>query len=171
MSQELAQRDDEVDATVETPEEYDVPAQFQVNSDEAANWVVKKIIGARAYAKHCDEWCEREKARARREEEFFLWRYGQQLREWLAIKIREQGGRRKSVCLPAGMLGFRHEGPKVVVEDEQSVIVWAKTNNVNVVTVVERLSKSALNEHVKVTGELPDHGVRVEPERDAFYIR
>lgn len=155
----------------ESPEIFGVPEQFQVDSDDAANWVVKRITAARAYARRCDEWCEREKARAQREEQFFLWRYGQQLMDWTKAKIQEQGGRRKSVCVPAGMLGFRSEAAKLVVEDEQAVIIWAHANKLKMTSVVERLSKSALNEHVKETGELPDRGVRVESEHEQFYVK
>ena len=171
MNGEISRSDDQLGPGAEAVEVYDVPAQFQIDSEDAANWLVKKIVAARAYAKHCDEWCEREKARARREEEFFWWRYGQQLREWASVRIREFNGRRKSVCLPAGTVGFRHEGPKLIVEDEQAVIAWARTNNADVVSVVERLSKSALNDLVERTGEMPDRGVRVEPEREAFYVK
>jgi hypothetical protein len=51
------------------------------------------------------------------------------------------------------------------------VIQWAKRQNPAMVSVVERLSKSALNEHVASTGELPEVGVRLEPERQKFFIK
>ena len=60
---------------------------------------------------------------------------------------------------------------KLVVDDEQAVLAWAREHHPEMVAVVERLSKTALNEHVGRTGEVPDAGVHVEPERERFYVR
>jgi hypothetical protein len=155
----------------EIDEQIDVPDRFSIHDDATANWVVRKILEARAYAKHCDEWCAREQARARRDEEFLMLRYGPQLHEHARQRIGEQGGRRKSVNLPAGTIGFRHEGAKLLVDDEAKVIEWAKRNRPELVCVVERLSKSGLNQHLEATGEAPDVGVHIEPAREKFYIK
>jgi hypothetical protein len=144
---------------------------FEVRDDETANWVVRKILESRAYAKHCAEWCEREQARAKREEEFFFFRYGQQLFNFARQKIAASGGRRKSFGLPAGTVGFRSEPAKLVVDDESAVIAWAKQNNPALVSVVERLSKSGLNEHLEQTGEVPTAGAHMEPAREKFYVK
>lgn len=148
-----------------------VPEQFHVHDDATANWVVRKILEARAYAKHCAEWCDREQARAQRDEEFLMFRFGQQLLEHARKRIGEQGGRRKSVNLPAGTIGFRHEGAKLLVDDEAKVIEWAKRTRPELVCVVERLSKSGLNQHLEETGEAPDVGVHIEPAREKFYVK
>lgn len=148
-----------------------IPEQFQVHDDASANWLVRKIVEARTYAKRCGEWCAREQARAQRDEEFLMFRFGQQLIEHARRKIIEQGGRRKSVNLPAGVVGFRREAPKLLVDDEAAVIAWAKLNNPELVKIVEHLSKSGLNQHLEETGEVPDVGVHIEPEREKFYIR
>jgi hypothetical protein len=148
-----------------------VSEQFQINDDASANWVVRKIVEARAYAKHCDEWCAREQARARRGEEFLLFRFGQQLLDHARKRIGEEGGRRKSVNLPAGTIGFRQDGPKLIVDDEAAVIGWAKRNKPELVGVVECLSKSGLNQHLKQTGEAPDVGAHIEPAREKFYVK
>jgi hypothetical protein len=148
-----------------------LPDAFSVCDDGSANWVIRQIIERRAYAKRCAEWCEHEQSRARQEEEFFLHRFGQQLLDFARQKIATQGGRRKSVNLPAGVIGFRHEGPKLMIDDEAAVIVWAKEHNPQVIKIVEQLSKSALNQHLEETGEVPGVGVRIEPAREKFYIR
>ena len=155
----------------ESPASYDVPHHFLVDSDDAANWVIRKIISARAYSERCEKWCKRETARAQREEQFFMWRYGQQLIDWVTRRISEQGGRRKSVCFPAGVAGFRHEPEKLIVENEQAVIEWAKANNLKITSTIERLCKSDLNAHVKATGELPDCGVRLEASKERFFVK
>jgi hypothetical protein len=149
----------------------EVPETFSVTDDSSANWVIRRIVEARAYAERVDDWADREKARARREEEFFLYRYGGQLIAWVTAKIALQGGRRKSVCLPAGMAGFRKEDSKIIVDDEAVVLAWAKQHNPGLVVISEKLSKSGLNEHLRNTGELPDAGVHVEPAREKFYVK
>jgi hypothetical protein len=157
----------------EISNEFDTPVleQFQVRDDPSANWVVRRILEARAYARHCEEWCAREQARARRDEEFLLFRFGQQLIDHARKRISEQGGRRKSLGLPAGTVGFRRIASKLVVEDEALVIEWAKRNKPDLVRTAEHLSKSGLNQHLTETGEAPDVGVRIDPAREAFYIK
>jgi phage host-nuclease inhibitor protein Gam len=148
-----------------------VPNEFHVHDDDSANWVIRKITEARAYSKRCAEWCDREQARAKREEEFFMFRFGQQLFQFARQKISEAGGRRKSVGLPAGTVGFRSEPAKLVVDDEAAVIAWAKQFVPELVGTVERLSKSGLNDHLEQTGEIPDAGVHIEPARERFYVK
>lgn len=148
-----------------------IPEQFHIHDDTSANWLVRKIVEARAYAKRCADWCAREQARAQRDEEFLLFRFGQQLIDHARARILEQRGRRKSVNLPGGMVGFRHEGPKLLVDDEAAVIEWAKQHSPALFHTVERLSKSGLNQHLEETGEVPDVGVHIEPAREKFYIR
>lgn len=144
---------------------------FRVSDDESANWVIRKIADARAYAERVAAWAEKEQARAKHEEESLLFRFGEQLKAYARRKIEEQGGRRKSVNLPAGCVGFRKEGPKIVIDDEGVVVEWAKKHHPDLVSVVERLSKGAFNQLVEQTGEVPDHGVHVEAEREKFYVR
>lgn len=170
MESEL--RSSEADASdITAPEDLTLPSSFAVNSDESANWVIRRIVEARGYSERCAEWCRREQARARHTEQFFLWRFGSQLTAWAQRRIDENGGRRKSISVPAGTAGFRHEAAKLVIDDEGAVIAWAKCNNPNLVVVTESISKSALNTHVSQTGELPNAGVRLEPERERFYIK
>lgn len=152
-------------------EEPVIPERFHIHDDATANWLVRKIVEARAYAKRCEDWCAREKARTQRDEEFLFFRFGQQLSDHAQKLIIEQGGRRKSVSLPAGTIGFRHEGPKILVDDESLVITWAKQHKPELVSTVERLSKSALNQYVEDTGDVPDVGIRIEPAREKFFIR
>jgi len=149
----------------------DVHARFTVHDDATANWLIKKIVECRNYAKRCDDWCAREKNRARRDEEFFLFKYGPQLREYARQKITERNNRCKSVNLPAGTVGFRRENAKLVVDDDDLVLAWAKEHAPELVTIVEKVSKSALNEHVESTGEMPDRGAHMEPECERFFVK
>jgi hypothetical protein len=147
------------------------PEAFRVCDDNSANWVIRKILEERAYALRCEAWFEHEKRRAEKNEEFFWFRYGAQLRDYIARKIAEKGGKRKSLPLPAGTAGFRSEPDKIVVDDDDLLLSWAKAKQPGLIRVTERVSKTALNEHVKATGELPDRGVHVEPAREKFYVK
>jgi hypothetical protein len=153
------------------PEDPSLPEQFQVHDDATANWVVRQILERRAYSQRCAKWCEREQRRAEHEEEFFLFRFGTQLRDLARAKIAAAGGRRKSVSLPAGTMGFRSEASKLVIDDEGLALEWAKANAPEAVVVVERLSKSAVNDHLEKTGEIPSAGAHIEAGREKFYIK
>jgi len=144
---------------------------FHVHDDTSANWVIRKITEARAYAQRCEAWAERERRRAQRDEAFFLFRYGPQLRDYLRQKLTEQGGKRKSVVLPAGILGYRTQTAKLVIDHEDTVMAWAKAHCPGLIETLERLSKSALNAHFENTGELPPAGAHVEPAFEKLYVK
>ena len=156
----------------DTEMEAQVPEQFAVHDEASANWVVRKIVGARAYAERVQSWAEQEAQRARREERFFLGRFGLELNRWLRQQLTENGGRAKSVNLPAGRVGLRTAKPRLVVDDETAAMNWAKSHCADAVTVAvsERLLKQPLHDHFAETGELPD-GTRLEPEHDNLYIK
>lgn len=155
--------------TSEPPPE--VPEAFSVCDESSANWLVRRIVEARAYAERVTTWAEREKRRARREEEFFMHAYGRQLEDWAAGRIALLGGRRKSLNLPAGSVGFRTAGPRLVVDDEPAVMNWARRNCPDAVVTIERLSKSALNQRFKTSGEIPEQGAHLEDAHQTFYVK
>ncbi len=148
-----------------------VPETFCVRDAESANWLVRRILEARAYAERVAAWAERERRRAQREEEFFLARFGPQLRTFAAREIAKSGGRRKSLNLPSGRIGFRAVPAKIVIEDEIRVIEWARVHCPDAVQKVESIAKAVLDQHVASTGEIPPSGVRVEEAGERFYLK
>lgn len=161
-------------ATPSAEPEWESPAiapTFAVRDAHSANWVVRKIVEARAYAERCAQWAEQEKMRARREEDYLLLRFGGDLRTYARAAIAGQGARRKSVTLPAGTIGFRRTGTKLVIDDEEKVIIWARKAQPNLIITQESISKSGLNQYFDETGEIPPSGVRVEPELEKFYVK
>ena len=161
-------------ATPSAEPEWESPAiapAFTVHDAQSANWVVRKIVEARAYAERCAQWAEHEKMRARREEDYLLLRFGRELRDFALAAIAEQGSRQKSISLPAGRIGFRHAGMKLVIDDEEAVLRWARKTQPNLVVIQESISKSGLNQYFEDTGEIPPSGVRVEPEDEKFYVK
>ncbi len=150
--------------------EAQVPEKFRVTDESSANWVVRRIAEAKAYAEKVSAWAEAETRRAQREQAFFLGRFGPELEAWAHKKIKARGGRQKSNHLPAGRVGYRTKPAKLVINNEPTVITWAKANCPEAINVTERCSKSKLNKHFEATGELPD-GASLEPQRDDFYVR
>lgn len=149
----------------------EVPISFSVRDEASANWVVRKITEARRYAQKAKEFADFEARRAAREEEFFLRRFGDELSAWAAAQIAAVKGKKKSINLPAGCVGFRRCDTKLVVDDEDAVLAWAQQACPEAVSTVLKLSKTAINEHFGCTGEIPGQGAHVEPAGDRFYVR
>jgi len=147
------------------------PEVFAIRDEVSAAWLVRKISEARAYVAKVRAWAHREERRALREEEFFMGRYGAQLEAWCRGEVAKLKGRRKSLNLPGGSVGFRRVEAKLVIDDEAEVLTWARQHLPGAVTSVEKLSKSAINKHFENTGEVPEAGAHVESERDNFYVK
>lgn len=144
---------------------------FVIDSEERANWLVRKIVECRAYGIRAREFAEREQRRAAREEKRLLWRFGRQLEAWAAGEIAKTGGRLKSVALPAGTLSYRRLGPRLIVDDEVAVLNWAREHCPEAVVTTERVSRTALAEMMRATGVMPDEGAHVEPATERFHIK
>jgi hypothetical protein len=177
-----------------------VPQSFCVRDELTANWVVRKIKEARAYAEHVEAWAAAEMERARREEEFFMMTFGGQLEQFATAQLLKQKSRRKSLPLPAGTLAFRSQPERMTVQDEAALLQWAKLHRPEAVRievavdatvekqlrqwlnryapdVIEderkmrnRVSRRVVNEHFQLTGELPG-GCAVEPEHEKFCVK
>lgn len=159
------------DAEVDIEVLKSVPKQFAIDCEEHANWLVKKVVSARAYAERVKVWAEQELRRAQREEMTLLFLFGRQIEAWAKTEIEQFNGRRKSLNLPAGIIGFRTITPSLQVDDEQVVLIWAKENYPTAVVVVEKLSRAELTTVFEKTGEVPDTGAHVDPGGEKFFIR
>jgi phage host-nuclease inhibitor protein Gam len=148
-----------------------VPAGFVIDDQTSANWLVRKIAEARRYAERVKEWAQREQRRAEREEQTLLFLFGHQIEAWTLDQIAALKGRRKSVNLPAGVVGFRKAQPTLRVDDEMAVIRWAKVSCPSAIVVVEKLSRTNLHDYFHKTGELPNAGAHVEQGGERFFIR
>jgi len=144
------------------------PDDFTVHDTSSANWLVRKIVEARAYAEHVKEWAALEIRRAEREERFFLERFGAQLEAWTRPQISDS--RRKSLKLPAGTVGFRTEPLHLEVQDETKLIAWCQHNLPDAIRVQTQVLKSLVNDHVEKTGECPD-GADIGGGGERFFVR
>jgi len=148
-----------------------IPIGFQVATAEQANWLVRRVLEAREYKSKVAEWAESERRRAEREEQSLLFLFGQQLQAWASSELAKFKGRRKTLNLPAGMLSFRHENEKLVIDDEQAVLEWARGHLPDAIQTTEKLMKSILNQHFADTREVPETGAHVAPATEKFSVR
>ncbi len=147
-----------------------VPQQFEVSDRDTAEWLVRKIVEADAHVVRVKSQADREIRRTMRERDFLLLRYGPQLERWTQKELQNYKGRRKSVLLLSGTVGYRQVAAKLVVDDQPAVIKWAKRFCRAAVVSVERLSKTQLKNHLMATGEIPA-GTRLEAASQKFYVK
>ena len=181
----------------DTPEEQlraSVPDAFEVRDSSSANWVVRRILAARAYSAQVNAWAAAELRRAESEERWLLDRYGAQLRNWLESELSRGSPRRRSVPLPAGVVGIRKLPPKLVVRNEPALLQWCRQHlqgavrvtataaghlavdlaawaaGATAIKVQERVSVDELHDYVVETGELPN-GVELVRHEERFFIK
>lgn len=136
----------------------DFPTEgFHVVDHSTANWVVRRIVAARAYRQKVEVWAAAEIRRAEREEQFFASRWGSELEAFARAQIAAQG-RRKSICLPAGTIGFRVAPRRLELRNEQHLLAWCRTSLPAAIRVTERVLKGVVLKHFLQTGELPAGG-------------
>ena len=84
------------------------------------------------------------------------------------------GAKKRSITTPWGTVGFRKQSARLVVEDESEVILQVEMKNLpdNICKETRRLdiNKTALNDHWKSTGEIPE-GCTLQPEQDRFFVK
>ena len=149
----------------------EVPEHFEVKDEGTANWLCRKIQESRAYADQVRIWADREAARAAREEKVLMFLFGRQLERWARDRIMLAKGKKKSINLPAATIGFRTTTPRLIIDNEHSVLNWAKEHAPGAVQTIEKVLKSVLDDHFKSTGEVPEEGVHVEPAIERFFVR
>jgi phage host-nuclease inhibitor protein Gam len=174
LEQELQLPDFDEEAEQEQPP-VEVPEKFAVTDLQTAEWVVRKIVEARAHAKRVAEYAKREIAEAERTEKFMLARFtgelGALVRKELGAKLLE--GKKKSLRCPSGLVGFKKQPFLISVRDEAACIAWAKSvNHPELVVTKEHFSKEKFNELYETEGIVPDEGaVSIRDEQDVLYVK
>ncbi len=144
---------------------------FTPDTPEKADWVLGKIADARARAARVRENMELMAREADREAAFFEWKYGPALQDFLRGELGE-AGRRKSVRLPNGVLGYRTRPAGVQIADTGAALAWARTHlPAAVVETVDRKALgAALLETLRDTEEVVDFAA-LTPAEETFYIK
>lgn len=140
---------------------------FRVCDAGSADWVVAQITRWRDELARVKAQMEKITGRIEGEIKFFETRYEEQLRDWAKTAIT---GKRKSIDLPHGRVGFRHVGERVEVIEEEAAIEAARASVPEAVKVKVSLSLTALKEHFKATGEILP-GCGVVPAEERFYVQ
>lgn len=136
---------------IELPE----PAEtFHIDSDEKVNWLVKKIVGTYVVEERARRWSELELRRAARERDWLFRRFGTELEAWLQDRLKAERGRRKSIALPGGTVGYRTDPPRLHVIDEMQLLRWCKRELPDAIKVSETILKTAVADHIRTTGEV-----------------
>lgn len=153
---------------------------FTVHDEATANWLVRRIVELRAYRARVMAWAAGELRKTEQRERFFFERYGNQLERWAMQAIDESHQRKKSISLPAGVVGFRREPQRLIVNDENALRTWCRQNlpeavKVSVMAVgreaealdewrrehcpssrsSQDILKSIVASHIGTTGEIP----------------
>ncbi len=148
-------------------ENTDAPADaFTPDTAEKVDWVLGKMAAARAEAKLIRENAELMAREAERRAEHLEWKYGASLQTWLRAELG--GGKKKSVRLFHGVLGYRTKPAGVSVTDPAAALSWAQENLPDAGTL--NLDKKALAEALLTTGEALDFA-RLTPAEETFYIK
>jgi len=142
------------------------PCAFVPTDAAGVDWVLGKIADARARAARIRENAERMARAEERQAEALEWKYGGALQTYLQAET--EGGKKKSVRLFHGVLGYRTKPAGVQVTDPGAVLAWAKENLPEAVT--EALDRKALAARLLETGEAAD-GARLTPAEEVFYIK
>jgi phage host-nuclease inhibitor protein Gam len=162
----------------------EVNERFVVDSDEKANWVLRKIASleqkkqentdlAKAEIEKINAWLEMVNGELDRDLEYFK----NLLAEYAKAK-REQDPKFKSLKLPNGKFGFRKQQPKWQY-DEAKLLEYLKRNGMaEFIRMKEEPDKAALKKKLTVsggvavdpeTGEVID-GITVEEQDEAFKV-
>lgn len=159
------------------------PEGFCPTTADEVDWVLGKIADARARAARVRENAEKIARQAEAEAAFFEWKYGAPLQDFARRQIEAEGGRRKSVRLFNGCLGWRTSPARLVIAEgqdaEEQALAWAKTHLPDAVCRVERLDRLLLKEHVAECGDAVvamDTGevvpwAAVLPAEERFFIK
>ncbi len=142
------------------------PETFCPDTEAGANWVLGKIADRRARAARIRENAERMARAEEREAEALEWRYTGALQHFL--EAQTAGGKRKSIRLFHGVIGYRTRPAGVQVTDLGAALAWAKDNLP--AAVVEALDRKVLSDRLTATGEALPFAA-LAPAEETFYIK
>ena len=148
------------------PDEPEETDPFTPDTADKVDWVLSKIADRRTAAARIRENAELMARAEERKAEMLEWRYGAAMQTWLRAEL--EGGRKKSVRLYNGVLGYRQKPAGVSVTNEAAALAWAREHLPEAVAV--RLDKKVLAEALLTSGEAVDFAMPSHVE-EVFYIK
>jgi len=155
----LAERlDDALDLDV--PFDEAMPGHWQITDPGSADWALRKLGKVDAEAHQVSELAEQQIAAIEAWRGAEHGRLGTQREHWEALlghyhRLRlEEDEKAKTIRLPHGTLTARKLPDGIVIEDEDALLKWAKTEAPDYVRVREDLNHSAIKAAVLKSGEI-----------------
>lgn len=156
------------------PEEQEAQG-FVVDTQEKAEWALSKIARSEHRLQELAALAEAAKARidARLAEitkgdRATVARLGDMIRPWASVEVAKNG-KRKSVQLLNGTVGFRQSPASLVVTDEAAAVAWLEEHGGDFIRVKKEVKKGELKKAIEANGELPD-GVELHAGEVRFYV-
>ena len=154
-------------ATADTPDagtgENDA---FTPDTKEKADWVLGRIADARGRAARIREHADTMAKQAEAEATFLEWKFGAALQDLARRELA--GGKRKSLTLYHGVLGFRTKPAGVSIGDSKAALEWARQNLPEAVT--ETIDRATITKTLLETGEAVDFAAFTQAE-EVFFIK
>lgn len=131
----------ELDTMPETEETPTLKPLFAIDSDRAAEWLLRKLANNAAEKIRITAQAQDIIAAIEADSDGLMFRHGAALEHYCKEKLAAEGNKRKSVRFLQGTCAFRYHAPAVRLKDPAAAIVWAKENAPALVAVesVERL--------------------------------
>jgi hypothetical protein len=148
---------------------------FVLDSEANVNRVLQHLANLAAERERVTAQARALIAALENEERALRYRHEDGLKAFAVRKMKEQGGRRKSVILLQGTLAFRSLPRRVTLAEEADAFRFAQQNDwQDAMTTITQLDREKYldhaTRHLEKTGEkLP--GIDIVPERESFSIR
>lgn len=157
---EIAKLETPLPEITEPAQEHVAPARFVVDSDDKANWALRKLAKLARWATEDMElaqqeidritaWLEERQRQLSREASYFEGLLAEYHRGILATDPK-----RKTIKLPAGQLTARDAAANVHVEDPEAFVKWCKDNKrPDLLRTKVEVDRAALKQTVLKDGE------------------
>lgn len=159
--------------------------RFVIDSDELADWALRKIIEAENEIEKVEHFAETQirqienwKAKQTDKHHNSIEHFQSLLAEYLQNK-RKDDPKLKSITLPNGLLGFRKRQPKWIYDEKQALESLEKAKLNKFIKVEKKLDKNAIKKAFDVvedkvinpeTGEVLE-GITVNEQGESFNVR
>lgn len=156
------------------PEEAE-PRGFSIDTLEKAEWALDKIGKAENRIQRFTELVAKRKtemdarlAEVTKPDRETVSRMGEMIRPWAELEIAK-AGKRKSMQLMGGEVGFRQSPARLEVDDPDAAVVALEAEHPECVRVKKEVAKTEVKKLIESTGMMPA-GVRLVAGEIRFYI-
>ena len=166
----------ETNETVIPPVVTEEKEEFLIDSPERANWLLRKLANLDAERERVAAQASALARQIESDRNSLLHRFGSQLENFTRAELEKSGGKRKSLVLLQGTVGFRTVPARIVIESAPDAIQTARLVLPGTITTetTERFDSKTFREHAtkhfEETGELLP-GIGRTEERQSFDIK